>query len=37
MLMPSAAAKLTARGLAAMAVMNMAEDTVVVCRASRVQ
>lgn len=30
MLMPSAAARLTARGLAAMAVMNMAEETVVV-------
>jgi hypothetical protein len=28
--MPSAAARFTANGLAAMAVMNMAEETVVV-------
>ena len=32
MLMPSAAARFTARGLAAIAVMNMADDTVVVCK-----
>jgi hypothetical protein len=32
MLMPAADARLTARGLAAMAVMNMADDTVLVCR-----